>query len=156
MTHPIILHCCGNVFTELLTSNIGGEGHALMGGIYEVQHWDMLSCHGIHTKFHKDWFRHSKVDREHTHTVKESKVTSLAYFYFFKIWKVAPKKKREHRFESNPETVLQCLNITVTAVTTNMLPSLLTKFHNIFVCFLLARCWVTRNWMGEKLPLYIR
>jgi hypothetical protein len=31
-----------------------------MGGIYEVCHWDGLRCHDIHTKFHKDWFRHSK------------------------------------------------------------------------------------------------
>jgi hypothetical protein len=32
-----------------------------MGGFYEVHHWDGLRCHDIHTKFHKDWFRHSKV-----------------------------------------------------------------------------------------------
>jgi hypothetical protein len=30
----------------------------LMGGIYEVQRWHGLWYHGIHTKFHKDWFRH--------------------------------------------------------------------------------------------------
>jgi hypothetical protein len=35
----------------------------LMGGIYEVCSWDGLRCHKIHM-FHKDWFRHSKVDGE--------------------------------------------------------------------------------------------
>jgi hypothetical protein len=33
-----------------------------MGEIYEVRRWDGLRCHDIHTKFHKDWFSHSKVD----------------------------------------------------------------------------------------------
>jgi hypothetical protein len=33
-----------------------------MGGIYEVRRGDGLRWHDIHTKFHKDWFRHSKVD----------------------------------------------------------------------------------------------
>jgi hypothetical protein len=42
----------------------------------------------IRTKFHKDWFRHSKVVRGvYWHT--DSKVISQAYFYFFKIRKVA-------------------------------------------------------------------
>jgi hypothetical protein len=35
-----------------------------MGEIYEVSCLDGLNCNDIHTKFHKDWFRHSKVDRE--------------------------------------------------------------------------------------------
>jgi hypothetical protein len=34
----------------------------LMGRIYEVRRWDGLRCHATHTKFHKDWFRHSKFD----------------------------------------------------------------------------------------------
>jgi hypothetical protein len=34
-----------------------------MGGIYKVCHSDGLSCHDIHMKFHKDWFRHSKIDK---------------------------------------------------------------------------------------------
>jgi hypothetical protein len=38
------------------------QTHRLMGGIYEVLRWDELRCHDIHTEFHKDWFRHSKVD----------------------------------------------------------------------------------------------
>jgi hypothetical protein len=37
--------------------------HRFMGGIYEVRRWDGLRCHGIYTKFHKYWFRHSKVNR---------------------------------------------------------------------------------------------
>jgi hypothetical protein len=33
-----------------------------MGGIYEARRWDWLRCRNVDTKFHKDWFRHSKVD----------------------------------------------------------------------------------------------
>jgi hypothetical protein len=36
--------------------------HGLVGRIYEVRRWDELRCRDIHTEFHKDWFRHSKVD----------------------------------------------------------------------------------------------
>jgi hypothetical protein len=40
-----------------------------MGGIYEVHHGDGLRGHDIHTKFDKDWFKHSKVNRgEFTNT----------------------------------------------------------------------------------------
>jgi hypothetical protein len=28
-----------------------------------ICHWDGLKCHDIHTKFHKDWLRHSKVNK---------------------------------------------------------------------------------------------
>jgi hypothetical protein len=45
-------------------ATIGGihiQTHKLMRGIYEVSRWDGPRCHDIHTKFHKDWFRHSKV-----------------------------------------------------------------------------------------------
>jgi hypothetical protein len=42
--------------------------HRLTGEIYEVCRWDGLRCHDIHTKFHKDWFRHSKIDRADTQT----------------------------------------------------------------------------------------
>jgi hypothetical protein len=66
------------------------------------------------------------------------------------------RKKNGNRFESHPETALQCLNITVTAVTTNMLARLLTKFHNIFGCSLLAPCWVTGKQDGRKITfIYI-
>jgi hypothetical protein len=34
-----------------------------MGGIYEVRHGDGLRGYDMHAKFHKDWFRHSKVNR---------------------------------------------------------------------------------------------
>jgi hypothetical protein len=48
----------------------------LMGGICVVHRWDGLRWHGVRTKFHKDWFRHSKVSggihedtrKTHTHT----------------------------------------------------------------------------------------
>jgi hypothetical protein len=33
-----------------------------MGVVYEVRRRDGLSYHDMHTKFHTDWFRHSKVD----------------------------------------------------------------------------------------------
>jgi hypothetical protein len=39
-----------------------------MGGIYEISHWDGLRCHDVRTKFHKDCFRHSEVDRRDTQT----------------------------------------------------------------------------------------
>jgi hypothetical protein len=59
-----IFLCRGNVFTEPLPSNdrsIHIQTHRLMGGIYEVCRWDVLRCHGIHTKFRKDPFRNSKI-----------------------------------------------------------------------------------------------
>jgi hypothetical protein len=33
------------------------------GSDFKIGRSDGLRCHGIHTGFHKDWFRHSKVDR---------------------------------------------------------------------------------------------
>jgi hypothetical protein len=38
------------------------QTHRLMKGIYEVRRWDVLRCHDIYTKFHKYWFKHSKVN----------------------------------------------------------------------------------------------
>jgi hypothetical protein len=55
-----------------------------MGGIYEVYRWDRLRCHNIHTKFHKYWFSHSKVDGGHT----DKHGVYYYYFSFFKIRKV--------------------------------------------------------------------
>jgi hypothetical protein len=52
-------------------ATIGGiqiQTHSLSGGIYEECRSDGLRYHDIHTKFREDWFRHSKVDREHTHS----------------------------------------------------------------------------------------
>jgi hypothetical protein len=64
--------CCGNLFTEPLPSNDSEkhiQTHRLVGGTYEVRRWDGLQCHGIHTKFHKDWSRDSKVAGGiHSHT----------------------------------------------------------------------------------------
>jgi hypothetical protein len=71
-------HCRGNVFTRRCLTMKGGRHftvplpgndrrgthtHRLMGGVYEMQRWDGLRCHDIHTEFHKDWFRHSDVNR---------------------------------------------------------------------------------------------
>jgi hypothetical protein len=38
------------------------QTHRLMGGIYEEHRWDWFRCHYMHTKFHKDWFKYSKVN----------------------------------------------------------------------------------------------
>jgi hypothetical protein len=54
----IVIRCRGKDFIDPLPSNDRGihiQTHRLMGGIYE----DVVE---MHTKFHKDWFRHSKVD----------------------------------------------------------------------------------------------
>jgi hypothetical protein len=65
--------CChGNLFLEPLPSNGKGKGdtnkpHRLMEEIYEAFCRDQFRCHDIHTKFHKDWFRHSKLDRGRPH-----------------------------------------------------------------------------------------
>jgi hypothetical protein len=40
-----------------------------------------LRCHAVHTKFHKDCFRHSKGDGIHKHT--DSMAITLAYFSYF-------------------------------------------------------------------------
>jgi hypothetical protein len=59
------IRCRGNIYTEPLLSNDKGlhiQTHRQMGGIYEVRRLDGLRCHDIHTKFDKDWFRHSKVN----------------------------------------------------------------------------------------------
>jgi hypothetical protein len=50
-----------------MMGGIHRETQRLIGGISEVRRGDWLSSHDIHTKFHKDWFRHSEVDWEHTH-----------------------------------------------------------------------------------------
>jgi hypothetical protein len=40
----------------------------LMGVIYELYHGDGLRCRDIHAKFHKNWFRHTKVVSGDTQT----------------------------------------------------------------------------------------
>jgi hypothetical protein len=52
----------------------------LVGGIYEVHGWDGLRCRNIHTKFHKDWFRHLNIDGD-TQTARWSHKPTL-FFYF--------------------------------------------------------------------------
>jgi hypothetical protein len=43
-----------------------------MGGIYEVcRRW--IKCHDIHTKFHENWFRNSKVDRRGSYKLTVAK-----------------------------------------------------------------------------------
>jgi hypothetical protein len=58
--------CLYSVSAVPLPSNYKGihiQTHRPMGGIYEVRRWDGLRCHDLHTKFHKDWVRHSEVYR---------------------------------------------------------------------------------------------
>jgi hypothetical protein len=42
-----------------------------MGRIYEVRHYDWLRWHDVYTKFCKDWFRLSRVDRGCTQTYRQ-------------------------------------------------------------------------------------
>jgi hypothetical protein len=61
----VCIRCRGNVFTEPLPNNdrvMYIQTHRIIGGTYEVRRRDALRCHDVHTKFHEDWFRHSKVD----------------------------------------------------------------------------------------------
>jgi hypothetical protein len=56
----VCISCRANVFTEPLPSNDRGV-HRLMGGFYEIHHRDRLRWHDIHTKCHKDWFKHQNL-----------------------------------------------------------------------------------------------
>jgi hypothetical protein len=49
------------------------QTHRLMGGMYEGRRWEGLSCHDVHIKFQKDWFRHSHIHRH--------KDTQAAWWY---------------------------------------------------------------------------
>jgi hypothetical protein len=90
MTCPLILLLC--VFVAVRTcllsrclAMIRGiyiQTHRLVGGIYKVHHWDGFRRHDIHTEFHKDQFRHSKVVRG---AITQTAWWSHAYFYFFKV-----------------------------------------------------------------------
>jgi hypothetical protein len=58
-------------FSDPLPSNDRGihiQTHRLMGRIYEVRLRDGLRCHKTHTKLHKDWLRHSKLNRVGVYT----------------------------------------------------------------------------------------
>jgi hypothetical protein len=43
--------------------NLRGCNFSIIGGFYYLHLWDELRCHDIHTKFHNDWFRHSKINK---------------------------------------------------------------------------------------------
>jgi hypothetical protein len=80
------IRCHGNVFTEPLPDNgmdVCIRTHTLMGRIYEVHRWDGLRCHDIRTKFHKDWFSHSKVDRVWDTKAHRQRGDLVSLFLFF-------------------------------------------------------------------------
>jgi hypothetical protein len=55
------------------------------GEIFEVRRWDGLRCQDtvyVHTKFHKEWFRHSKVHKGHTQTQRQHG-DRISLFLFF-------------------------------------------------------------------------
>jgi hypothetical protein len=51
-----------------------------MGGICEVRRWDGLRCHDMHTKFHEEWFRHSKVNWGGIHREHGDRINLLIFF----------------------------------------------------------------------------
>jgi hypothetical protein len=67
-----------------------------MGGIYVAILSDGLRCHDIHTKLHKNKFRHSKVGRwEFTDTQRARASHSLLLFFQKK--KSNPKRRKEEK-----------------------------------------------------------
>jgi hypothetical protein len=56
--YPLPQEC---FFRSCCLATIHIQTCTLMGVICEVSRWDELRCHDIHTKFHKDWFWHSKL-----------------------------------------------------------------------------------------------
>jgi hypothetical protein len=55
-----------------LKGGIHIQTHKLMGELYDICHSNELGYHATHTKFHKYWFRHSKVDRGGIHRHADS------------------------------------------------------------------------------------
>jgi hypothetical protein len=56
-----VFYAAGTCLPNPCLATIGGshiQTHRLMGAIYEVQRWDGLRCHDVHTQFRKDWLRH--------------------------------------------------------------------------------------------------
>jgi hypothetical protein len=82
-------------FIEPLPSNdnaINIGKRRLMEGIYEIRLCEELMCYDVHTKFHKDWFRHSEVDKGDAQTQTQREhvdLLRLPLFFFFKIREVA-------------------------------------------------------------------
>jgi hypothetical protein len=63
-----------------------------MGGIYELRRSDGLRCHDMHINVHKDWFRHSQVDRGYSQTQRQhSDLINLHLFF----------KNKENRLKSH-------------------------------------------------------
>jgi hypothetical protein len=56
--------------------------HKVIGRIYEVRRRDGLRCHDIHTKFHKDSFSNSKVNRGdiEAHRQHGDRISLLSFF----------------------------------------------------------------------------
>jgi hypothetical protein len=63
-----IFVAAGTCSRLITTGRIHIQTHRLMGRIYEARHWDELRWHDIHTKFHRDRVRYSKVDIGDTYT----------------------------------------------------------------------------------------
>jgi hypothetical protein len=56
-----------------------------MGEIYEVRRWGGLRCHDMCTKFHKEWLRHSKVNKGDTQKHRENgDLINLILFFWNK------------------------------------------------------------------------
>jgi hypothetical protein len=84
------IRCQGNVFTEPLANNDKGidiQAHRLMGEIYEVRRRDGFRCLNVHNKFHKYWFKYSKVDTGNTQTYSQHG-DLISLLLFLKIRKV--------------------------------------------------------------------
>jgi hypothetical protein len=81
----------------------------LMEGIYEVCRWDGLRCHDIRTKFHADWFRHSKVNGEggYTHRHQGNLISLLSWFQESH---VTTDGQSVSRLGVEPQDTLQCDN----------------------------------------------
>jgi hypothetical protein len=82
-----------------------------MEGIYEVCCWDGLRRHDMHTRFHIDCFRPSKVDGEYTDT-QTARWSHKPNFTFFKTRKVGWKRALRETIRSartdSVSTVRQC------------------------------------------------
>jgi hypothetical protein len=86
----VCIRCRGNVLIEPLHSKDKGiriQTHRLIGSIYEVRRLDGLKFQNIYIKFHKDRFRHSKVDEGDSQTHRYHG-DLICYFHFFKTTKV--------------------------------------------------------------------
>jgi hypothetical protein len=59
------IHCRVNVFSVPLHSNEDDDIRSgrLTERIQEVRRWNDFRCHNMHTKFHENWLRHSKIDK---------------------------------------------------------------------------------------------